>query len=79
MQRLRLLTDEVFQVTPGSLFPSLQRLGENGWACRRMGVSENNRKARFYSITPAGRKQLRSEEKHWKEITLAVSKVLEGA
>jgi transcriptional regulator len=79
MQRLRVLTDDVFQVTPGSLFPSLQRLEENGWVTGEWGVSESNRKARYYSITPAGRKQLRVEEKHWKDITLAVAKVLEGA
>ena len=79
MQRLRTLTDDVFQVTPGSLFPALQRLEENGWASGEWGVSESNRKARFYTITPSGRKQLKAEEKHWKDITLAVSKVLEGA
>jgi PadR family transcriptional regulator, regulatory protein PadR len=79
MQRLRVLTDDVFQVTPGSLFPSLQRLEENGWITGEWGISESNRKARYYSITPSGRKQLRQEQKHWIEITAAVAKVLEGA
>ena len=79
MQRLRELTDDVFQVTPGSVFPSLQRLEENGWAAGEWGVSESNRKARYYTITAAGRKQLKVEEKHWRDINLAVSKVLEGA
>jgi len=79
MQRLRILTDDVFQVTPGSLFPSLQRLEESGWATGEWGVSESNRKARYYSITAAGRKQLKAEQKHWTEITAAVTKVLEGA
>ena len=79
MQRLRALTEDVFQVTPGSLFPSLQRLEENGWATGEWGTSESNRKARYYSITPAGRKQLRVEQQHWRDISLAVAKVLEGA
>jgi transcriptional regulator len=79
MQRLRFLTDDVFQVTPGSLFPALRRLEENGWASGQWGVSENNRKVRFYTITKAGQKQLASEKKNWKSITTAVEKVLEGA
>ena len=79
MQRLGHLTDGVFQVTPGSIFPALQRIEENGWAVGKWGVSENNRKARFYLITKAGRKQLAREEERWTRITVAVSKVLEGA
>src|SRR5262245_44092095 len=79
MKRLGALTDDVFQVTPGGLFPALQRLEEYGRIAGEWGVSENNRKARFYTITKAGRKQLAKEEEHWKAITLAVSRVLEGA
>jgi PadR family transcriptional regulator PadR len=79
MQRLKQLTDEVFQITPGSLFPALQRIEESGWATGNWGVSEANRRARYYSITKAGRKQLTKEQDHWKAITIAVSKVLEGA
>jgi PadR family transcriptional regulator PadR len=79
MQRIRHLTDDVFQVTPGSLFPALRRLEENGWASGSWGVSENNRKARFYKITKAGRKQLAREKQNWESITTAVDKVLEGA
>lgn len=79
MQRLRQLTDEVFQVTPGSLFPALQRLEESGWASGKWGTSENNRRAKFYSITRAGRRQLAREEETWKVITGAVARVLEGA
>ncbi len=78
MQRLRTLTNDVFQVTPGSLFPSLQRLEENGWVTAEWGVSDSNRKARYYSLTRAGRKQLTREQDHWKAITVAVSKVLEA-
>jgi PadR family transcriptional regulator, regulatory protein PadR len=79
MQRLRHLTDDVFQVTPGSLFPSLRRLEENGWATGEWGLSENNRKVRYYTITKAGQKQLAREKQNWKSITTAVDKVLEGA
>jgi PadR family transcriptional regulator, regulatory protein PadR len=79
MQRLRHLTDDVFQVTPGSLFPSLRRLEENGWASGEWGLSENNRKVRYYTITKAGQEQLAREKQNWKSITTAVEKVLEGA
>ena len=79
MQRLRHLTDDVFQVTPGSLFPALRRLEENGWASGEWGLSENNRKVRYYTITKAGQKQLAREKQNWKSITTAVEKVLEGA
>jgi transcriptional regulator len=79
MKRLSSLTDDVFQVTPGGLFPALQRIEENGWVSGEWGVSENNRKARFYTITRAGRRQLRKEEAHWNAIALAVARVLEGA
>ena len=79
MQRLRELTDDVFQVTPGSLFPALRRLEENGWIEGEWGVSENNRKARYYTLTRAGRQQLAAEQRSWRAITLAVAKVLEGS
>jgi PadR family transcriptional regulator PadR len=79
MQRLRQLTDQVFQVTPGSLFPALQRLEESGWTEGSWDTSENNRRAKYYAITKAGRRQLAREERHWKAITVAVARVLEGA
>jgi len=79
MKRLSTLTDDVFQVTTGALFPALQRVEENGWVSGAWGVSENNRKARFYTITRAGRRQLLKEEAHWRAITSAVTRVLEGA
>jgi transcriptional regulator len=79
MQRIRHLTEDVFQVTPGSLFPALRRLEESGWASGYWGLSDNNRKARYYKITRAGRKQLAREKQNWKSITSAVEKVLEGA
>jgi PadR family transcriptional regulator len=79
IQRLRELTGGVFSITPGSLFPSLQRLEENGWIAGEWGTSENNRRARFYKLTKEGRKQLAREEKEWQAITLAMAKVLQGA
>jgi transcriptional regulator len=57
IQRLRYLTDDIFQLTTGSLFPALRRLEENGWASGYWDLSENNRKARYYAITKAGQKQ----------------------
>ena len=79
MQRLRELTDDVFQVTPGSLFPALQRIEESGWASGAWGISENNRKAKYYAVTASGRRQLVAERAHWSAITGAVARVLESA
>jgi PadR family transcriptional regulator PadR len=79
MQRLRDLTGDVFQVAPGSLFPALQRIEERGWASGSWGISENNRKAKYYAITAAGRRQLNVEQARWSSITLAVARVLESA
>ena len=79
MQRLQTLTDGVFQVTPGSLFPALQRMEGNNWVTGSWDASENNRRAKYYSITARGRKQLGREEQHWKAITMAITKVLQGA
>ena len=79
MQRLRDLTGDVFQVAPGSLFPALQRIEERGLAAGSWGVSENNRRARYYTITATGRRQLVAEREHWHAIIVAVTRVLESA
>jgi len=79
MQRLQDLTGGVFQVTPGSLFPALQRMEENGWIKGTWEASENNRRAKYYTITSAGRKQLELEQKDWNAITLAIAQVLQKA
>jgi len=79
MQRLQDLTGGVFQVTPGSLFPALQRMEENGWVKGGWDASENNRRAKYYTITTAGRKQLELEQKDWNAITLAIAQVLQKA
>jgi transcriptional regulator len=79
MQRLRDLTDDVFQVTPGSLFPALQRIEESGWASSTWDTSENNRRAKYYAVTKAGRRQLADEQARWNTVTGAVARVLERA
>jgi DNA-binding PadR family transcriptional regulator len=61
------------------VFPALRRIEDSGWARAEWGISENNRRARYYAITSAGRKQLAREREGWRSITLAIAKVLEGA
>ena len=63
-------------VDHGSLYPALQRLEDRGWVAAEWGASSNNRKARFYKLTAAGRKQLTSETRHWERIAAAVARVL---
>jgi PadR family transcriptional regulator PadR len=77
--RLRQVSDDVLQVGESSLYPALQRLLLNGWVKGEWGASENNRRARFYSLTPAGRKQLASEREEFARIIGAIHKVLEMA
>lgn len=79
MQRLRLLTDDVFQATPGALFPALQRLEESGWVAGTWATSENNRKAKYYEITKNGKKQLERAEVHWNTVSGAIARVLRDA
>jgi len=78
-QRLMSLTQGTFQVNPGSLFPALYALERDGKLRCQEKLSENNRKARYYSLTAHGRKQLESEERRWERVTAAISSVLEGA
>ena len=63
-------------VEHGALYPALQRLEERGWISARWGVSSNNRKARFYSLTAAGRKQLAKETTKWNRLTAAIARIL---
>jgi len=65
-------------VEHGALYPALQRLEEQGWIAGRWGTSSNNRKARFYSLTPAGRRQLTDETSKWKRLSAAIARVLES-
>ena len=77
-QRVKELSRDVFQVGESSLYPALQRLTLNGYIKAEWGVSENNRRARFYTLTAAGRKQLAAEKRQWARIALAVTQILES-
>lgn len=78
-QRLRQVSDDVLQVGESSLYPALQRLLLNGWVKGEWGASENNRRARYYTLTAAGRKQLASEREEFARMAAAIQKVLEMA
>jgi transcriptional regulator len=69
-------SDEVLQVEHGSLYPALHRLQNRGWISSEWGPSENNRKARFYRLTAAGRRQLTRQTSRWEELVCAVNRVL---
>jgi len=72
-------SDEVLQVEHGSLYPALHRLEDRGWIASFWGTSENNRKARYYRLTPKGRKQLAAQTSRWAELVRAVNRVLRPA
>jgi PadR family transcriptional regulator, regulatory protein PadR len=78
-QRLKELSDDVLQVGESSLYPALQRLLINGWVKAEWGVSESNRRARYYTLTSAGRKQLAIEREQFARMIGAIHKVLEMA
>ncbi len=69
-------SDEELLVEHGALYPALQRLEDRGWISAKWGTSANNRRARFYSLTPLGRKQLVKETNKWKRLTAAIGRVL---
>jgi PadR family transcriptional regulator, regulatory protein PadR len=76
-QRIQQVSNDVLQIGQGSLYPALHRLEYKGWIRAQWGASENNRKARFYSLTAAGRKQLNSELENWNRLSGAVNLVLQ--
>src|SRR5260370_37213558 len=69
-------SDEELLVEHGALYPALQRLEERGWISAKWGTSTNNRKARFYSLTPAGRKQLAKETTKWNRLAKAIARII---
>ncbi|MGB7186893.1 MAG: PadR family transcriptional regulator, partial [Candidatus Acidiferrales bacterium] len=71
-------SDEELLVEHGALYPALQRIEERGWISAKWGTSANNRKARFYSLTSAGRKQLVAETAKWNRLTAAIGRILES-
>lgn len=75
-QRIEQVTRGTFQVKPGSLFPAVHRMEEKGWLSASWGESENNRRAKYYELTKAGRRQLETETARWKQISLAVARAL---
>lgn len=75
-QRIEQTTGGAFEVSPGSFFPALYKLEQKGWVRGEWGTSENGRRARFYSLTAPGRKQLSTELKKWESVLLAMQKVL---
>jgi PadR family transcriptional regulator PadR len=78
-QRIMQMAEEMLKIEEGSLYPALYRLEEKEWINSEWGMSENNRRARFYKLTPAGRKQLNIEEENWQRFALAMGKVLRTA
>ena len=75
-RRIEQMTRGTFQVKPGSLFPALHRMEEEGWLAATWGESENKRRARYYRLTKAGRKQLDTETERWTRVSIAIARAL---
>ena len=75
--RIQQISSDVLEVQQGSLYPALHRLERRGWIQSYWGASESNRRAKFYEITKAGRKQLQAEESDWRALVAAVTQILE--
>jgi PadR family transcriptional regulator PadR len=76
-RRIEQMTKGTFQVKPGSLFPALHRMEEAGWLESSWGESENNRRAKYYQLTRAGQRQLKTETESWQRISLAIASALQ--
>src|SRR3954453_23904624 len=74
--RIQQISKDALQIPQGSLYPALYRVEHKGWISSEWGESENNRKAKYYTLTPAGRKRLRSETEEWSRLTEAIASVL---
>ena len=77
-RRIQQVSQNTLQLTQGTIYPALLRLEQRGWIAAEWGTSDNNRQARFYSITKAGRKQLREETESWERMMATINRVLEG-
>ena len=75
-QRIQQISDDLLRVQQGSLYPAVHRLEHQGWITAEWGASENNRRARFYSLTKAGRRQLEAEVAKWERLSAGVNLVL---
>ena len=78
-QRIHQMSKEVLQVNQGALYPALHRLEQSGWIRAKWGESDNNRRAKFYSLTPAGRKYLEREQANWQRLSTAIGLVLQAS
>ena len=78
-QRIRQVSRDVFHVNQGSLYPALHRLEQEDWIASEWGESENNRRAKYYRLTPKGRRQLAAEERNWERVAGAVARILQTA
>jgi PadR family transcriptional regulator, regulatory protein PadR len=76
-QRIQQISEDVFRVNQGSLYPALRRLERKGWIEAEWRESENNRRARYYKLTRAGRKQLGEETREWERLAQAVARILQ--
>jgi PadR family transcriptional regulator PadR len=77
-RRIAQITSGTFEVKPGSLFPALHRLEERGWLASEWGASENNRRAKYYRLTAAGRRRLRVETEQWERVSVAIGWALKA-
>jgi transcriptional regulator len=78
VQRIHEAADDLLKVEDGSLYPALYRMEERGWIKSEWGVSENNRRAKFYKLTKAGQKQLEAQRANWNRISKAVTRILQA-
>ena len=77
-QRIQQISEDLLKLNQGTLYPALLRLEQRGWISSKWGASENNRKAKFYSLTRAGRKQLLAETESWERTTALMARLLGG-
>ncbi|HXD31547.1 MAG TPA: PadR family transcriptional regulator [Pyrinomonadaceae bacterium] len=77
--RIKLITEDALHPGEGTLYPALYRMERRGWVRSKWGLSENNRKARYYKLTSAGRRQLELESKAWADISEAIAKIMQTA
>lgn len=77
-RRIEQVSDDLLRLNQGTLYPALLRLQQKGWIASKWGTSENNRRARFYSLTKAGRKQLAKEAESWERMSALMSRLLAG-
>ena len=78
-RRIEQVSEDLLQMNQGTLYPALLRLEQKGWITSKWGASENNRRAKFYSLTKAGRKQLAAETESWERISAVMARLLQGA